>query len=72
MLFLSSDFFFKIISTSVSNSLDSDQARRFIGPDLGPVTTLVIKGLKCILRIDKFLQEQMKIGQVLIILNNIK
>ena len=23
-------------TTSVSNSLDADQARRFVGPDLGP------------------------------------
>ena len=43
--FLSSDFFFQnqlfqkisfINTISVSNSLDPDQARNFVGPDLGP------------------------------------
>ena len=41
---LSADFFFKIIffensfrnNMRVSNSFDPDQARHFVGPDLGP------------------------------------
>ena len=40
MFFLLSAYFFKIIffrnSIRVSNSLDPDQTRHFVGPDLGP------------------------------------
>ena len=34
--FFQNQLFLKTISLRVSNSLDQDQARHFVGPDLGP------------------------------------
>ena len=52
MLFVICVFFLKIIhlknslrNIRVSNSLDPDQARRFVGPDLGPNCLQILSGV---------------------------